>query len=93
MTDKYKIHSIWYSKPHFTRDGHGEILHYRIGVILTVGSLADFDGLAPKKVIRIEFNDELRHFEIHFEKGGMRTVPMLADTEVTYQVINEKSSK
>lgn len=93
MTDQYKIHSIWYSKPHFTRDGHGEVLHYRIGITITVGGISDYDGLGMKKVTGIEFNNDTNSFRIYYDKGGLKIIPMATDTEVTYQDITETKKK
>lgn len=90
MTDQYKIHSIYYTKPSITRDANGEVVYYRYGCCVTVGIPAPFDGQFEKKVTRIEFNEETNSFRVYFDKGGLKTVPFLADTEVTYENITDK---
>ena len=91
MTEEYKIHSIWYSKPHFTRDGHGEILHYRVGVAITLGEVAPFDSIFMKKVVDIQYKPDHKLFYVYFEKGGVRTIPLAEDTEVTYVTKESKT--
>ena len=90
MTDQYKITSIYYTKPRISRTATGEVIDYRYGVTVTVDAACDYDGIAPKKVTKIEFDDDLQLFKVYFEKGGLKTIPMLPDTEVCYSPIKKE---
>lgn len=93
MTDvavKYKIIGIWYSKPVILRDAHGEAHPGRNGVTICVGSV-DMFGVGTKVVTSIEFDKELNAFRVNYKQGGLKIVPYLQDTEVTYnEIVNGK---
>lgn len=80
---QYKIAGIFYTKPFIVRDAAGEVHAGRVPVRINVGSPSDFDGY-EKKVTEIKWDEDLRQFFVFFEKGGMKTVPYLLDTEVSY---------
>lgn len=86
---KYKIFSLWYTKPIVRPTSNGEITFGRTGVSITLGGLDNFgDGL--KKVEDITFDDKLNSFMITFPLGGLKIVPMHPDMEITYELIKVK---
>lgn len=86
---KYKITSIYYTKPAMTRDANGEAVFFRFGVNLTVGLHADYDKNGAKVIASIDFNEKERQFYIHFVGGGLKTVQWQNDTEVTYKEVKD----
>ena len=88
---KYKIAGLYYSKPALTRNVDGEAFSYRYGVYINVGQACDYDGLAPRRVTNIMFDKDSNSFRVHYDKGGLKIIPFLEDTEVVYQ--EEKTNK
>jgi hypothetical protein len=87
---KYKIIGLYYTKPRLIQGADGEVRPARVGIWIDIGGIADFNSIGQKKVIDIQYHEDERLFYVYFDKGGMRTIPYLADTEVTYNEINEK---
>ena len=90
MEEKYKIIGIYYTKPKITYDSGGEVIMGRIGVWLDVGSFGEFNGIGQKKVLSIDYDATLNSFRITYDKGGLRVIPMLPDTEITYELKGKK---
>ena len=92
MTAKYKIAGIWYTKPFLARGGDGEVSHTRVAESYFINQLANFDNIGLKKVVDIVYDDDNRLFSVFFDKGGLKVVQYQYDTEVTYQLADEKST-
>ncbi len=89
MTEQYKIISLTYSKPIILRDAHGEAHPGRSSVTIAVGS-ADQFGAYAKMVDAIEYDEKIKVFLVKYKGGGIKTIPMLSDTEVTYELVTKK---
>ena len=87
--EQYKIVGLYYSKPKTVRGADGEALHTRVGVWVTVGSIAEYDFIMGKVVESIVWDENLRQFKVYYKMGGLRIIPYLADTEVTYEEITD----
>ena len=83
---KYKIVSIWYTKPVIRPDANGGIVFGRASATVTVGELDNF-SIGMKKVEKIEYDKNLNAFKIYYTKGGLKVIPMREDTEVSYEEI------
>lgn len=84
--EKYKIVSIYYSKPRVYSSPTGEPVAGRIGINITVGMACDYDGMAAKQVERIEYDTKLVAFKVYYRNKGMKVIPKLSDTEVVYEL-------
>jgi hypothetical protein len=87
---RYKITGIFYTKPRLIHSADGEVHAARVGIWVDVGQPADFNSIGQKRVTAIEYDEDNRLFKVYFDKGGMRTIPLSSDTEITYEEINEK---
>jgi len=89
----YKITGIYYTKPRLVHCQDGEVRPSREGVWIDIGGIASYNSVIPlKKVIDITYDEDSKYFSVYFDKGGMRVIPMLPDTEITYDLIDEKQS-
>jgi hypothetical protein len=93
MANNHIIKAVYYSKPRMFHDASGEVIVGRIGVMYTVGEVTSITGIGQRKIDEIVWNDDLRLFEIRFNKTdkayrykGLIVVPYLADTEVYYSI-------
>jgi hypothetical protein len=90
MTAKYKIAGIWYTKPRLLRDANGEALPTRVGEFIDIGQLANYNSVGMKRVVDIIYDEDSKYFSVYFDKGGMKVIPLLPDTEILYEEINAK---
>lgn len=81
---KYKIFSLYYTKPIVHTDSSGSIAFGRTGVSISVGSVDNF-GEYAKVVESITYDNSLNAFRIGFLKGGLKIIPNSPEIEITYQ--------
>jgi len=96
-TSEYIIKAIYYSKPRILTNAQGEPVAGRYGVLYTVGLMSEITGLGFRKVSSITYSREIDGFEVRFEdiskafpRKGLITVPKLTDTEIYYEIIENK---